>query len=380
MKARILDEEALSAPSPRSIRVYLRARGWDRQLGNALRPDVWTLESGIGTYEVIAPSASARDFPKRVGELLRTLSIVEERSELDVLRDLQTLSFDVQYVRMEHPGPTGTAPLRDAARALDAAYSALAASTTALREPRLVLPHRHPTHTNELMRRVLAGPTGEGSYIVSLWVPVPPKLTPEEDRVLFELEDAPFERRATLSFYRALRETRDALDEVQLQAGIEAFTERMDLGISANLCEALVGISGEDEVPYDVRFSWALERPVRGEDETISFRSESITTLREAARELRELVPEENVTIDGNVIRLHREGRFGSGEITISGVIRDDPTEKMRRVSVELSEPDYEAAIRAHDRYHDVSISGSLQRRGTRTHLTQARSFTVSEE
>jgi hypothetical protein len=379
VRVQIIDEQALASPGPRNVRLYLRTRGWERQPAESGESDVWTLPSEDGTYEVIAPSSrEARDFPERIAELLRTLSIAEARSELEVLRDLATLAFDIQYVHTTHAGPPGTAPLRDAAEAFSAAHGLLAAASSAFEEPRLVLPPRRPARTAEFMKKVLAGPTSEGSYVISIWVPVPPRLTQEEDSVLFDIHDEPFERAATKHLNRALvaakAAARDALDS---DAGLDAFVERETDGISANLCEALVSLSGEDEMPFDVRFAWALDRPLIGVAPVVAFDTDSIPMLREAARELRARLPEDDVRIRGNVVRLHREGQLGSGEVTIAGIVAGDPVEKLRKVSVSLGEDDYAQAITAHEEFLDVEVVGSLIQRGTRTHLNDAHGFSV---
>lgn len=379
MRLHIVDEQTLRTPSPRSIRLYLRMHGWHQQQTHAVVPDVWTLSSDEGTYEVIAPSSrKARDFHQRVAELLRTVSVVEGRSELELIRDFATVSFDVQYVHASFSGSVGTAPLSDAADAFSAVQAMLSASTASLEEPRLVLPSRRPTRTTQFMNKVLAGPTSEGSYVISIWVPVPPRLTQEEDFVLFDDSSEPFERAATKHLNRALVATRAAsLDALDADAGLDAFIARENDGVSANLCEALVAMAGESEAAFDVRFAWALDRPVLDMQPSVSFDDESIPILREAARELRSRLPEEEVRIRGNVVRLHREGQLGGGEVTIAGLITGDPLQKLRRVSVSLAESDYGLAIQAHQSFADVEVVGSLIQRGTRTYLNEARGFVV---
>jgi hypothetical protein len=99
--------------------------------------------------------------------------------------------------------------------------------------------------------------------------------------------------------------------------------------------------------------------------------------LQSVAQELRVSVPEEDARLRGNIVRLHREGNLGAGEVTIAGIVTGDVVEQMRRVSVSLSEPDSERPIRAHETFADVEIVGSLQPRRTRTHLREARDFEV---
>lgn len=88
-------------------------------------------------------------------------------------------------------------------------------------------------------------------------------------------------------------------------------------------------------------------------------------------------VPEQNIRLRGNVIRLHREGNLGSGDVTISGVVLDDPSERMRKVTVSLGEADYNIAINAHETYRDVEVSGSMTQRGTRSYLSDLSQFAV---
>lgn len=379
MKLRIVDEHALSSPSPRNVRLYLRSKGWERSTPARAKPDIWARGTAEGTYEVIAPShRGAPDFSERIGELLRTLSIAEDRSELDILRDISTLSFDIQYIRILHDSPPGTAPIEDASDALAAAETLLAAAATTVENPRLVLPTRRSRRTAEFIEKVLAGPTTEGSYVMSIWVPVPPRLTQEEDSILFDATDEPFERTATKQLLRATSAVRAASGEVlESDAGLDAFIAREADGVSANLCEALVKLAGEHETGVEIRFAWALDRPIVHPDPLVRFEDDLIPIVKEAARELRSTLPEDDARIRGSIVRLHREERLGHGEVTIAGVVSDDPSERLRRVNVDLSEEDYAKAIEAHQNFSDVEIVGSLLQRGTRTYLTASRGFAV---
>jgi hypothetical protein len=230
------------------------------------------------------------------------------------------------------------------------------------------------------MERVLAGPTTEGSYVISVWVPVPPRLTQEEDAVLLDDPSEPFERVATKHLNRAVRAARDAAQDAQYtDTGLDAFVNRAPDGISANLCEALASLGGEYDQPFDVRFSWALDRPVRDLLTQVEFDADSIPILREAAREMRGRLPEDEVRIRGNVVRLHSENLLGPGDVTIAGIVVGDATEKLRRVSVNLAEPDYQRAIAAHAEFNEVEVVGSLIQRGTRSYLREPHGLELRE-
>ena len=318
MKVRISDEQDVASLTPQTIWLYLEGQGWQRQTEETpASPNVWTLRTYDGTYEVIAPSSpDTRDFDQRVAELLRTLAIAEDRSERDVLRRIMTGAFDVQSVHTHFSSPSGTAPLRDAADAFAAAHAMLSAS---LERPQLVLPSRPPRRTSDLMKRVLAGPTGAGSYVISIMVPVPPLPTHEDPAHLHD-DSEPFERTATKHLHGALVAARAAANDVlDNETLIDAFLSREERGISANLCKALADLAGEEAVGFDVHFAWTPYRPVAGFESQISFRDATIPILRQASHELRTRLPHGEVTIVGRVVRLHREKSYGKGSVTILG-------------------------------------------------------------
>ncbi len=378
MKVPIADHQDVASLTPRIIWLYLEAHGWQRQTETSASPGVWALPSEHGTYEVITPSSqTTRDFRQRVAELLRTLAIAEGRSEGDVLRRIMTGPFDVQSVHTHFTSPPGTAPLRDAADAFAAAHAMLSASTTSLERPQLVLPPRPPQRTSDLMKRVLAGPTGAGSYVISIMVPVPPS-PPHEDLATPHDESEPFERSATRHLHRALVAARAAAnDALDTETLVDAFRSRKKSGVSANLCKALADLAGTRAVGFDVHFSWTHYRPVHGLEPKISFGDATIPVLRQAADELRTRLPKVEVMVEGRVVRLHREKHSGNGSVTISGSVDDDPHRKLRRVRVHLAESDYQLAIQAHESDAAVRVWGLLEQRGTHTYLTNAGGFMV---
>jgi hypothetical protein len=227
------------------------------------------------------------------------------------------------------------------------------------------------------VRNVLAGPTQVGSFVASIWTPIPPRMTTDEDGVLFEWDSEPLERKTTAFLQTALNSTRAAVDSVLNENQVlSTFVDRATEGVSANLCESLVGISGDGRTPFDVRFAWALDRPMQSSQDPVHFDRQSIEILSDAARAIRNQLPEEEIRLRGNVIRLHREAtRLGSGEITVTGIVSGDPVARLRKVWVSLSESDYQLAIRAHETMVDIELNGTLLQRGSRTYLRMSSPF-----
>jgi hypothetical protein len=105
----------------------------------------------------------------------------------------------------------------------------------------------------------------------------------------------PFERRVSLKVYDAVRAAYGAANAALVDAnGLDAFTQVVPTGVSANLCEALVGLGGESGHPFELSLRLAPSRPLRIARLTpIRFRRDHLPVLASAARELRERIPEE---------------------------------------------------------------------------------------
>jgi hypothetical protein len=229
----------------------------------------------------------------------------------------------------------------------------------------------------EFLRSVRIGPAVEGSYVLTLHTPVPPRLSGPS--TLFDgaspglPEDEPIQRRVSLQMYQAVRAAHQAADAALLSTdGLEPFAVAVNEGVSANLCEALAGLGGSSGHPFEFAVSLAAAR--RDSVTPVRFRRDHIPVLREAAVEFRARTPEDDVTITGEVVRLYREGASG-GEITVVGRVED--AEILRRIWLDLSAVDYQAAMLAHGEMRQVAVRGNLVRRGTRFYLSGASGFQV---
>jgi hypothetical protein len=255
-----------------------------------------------------------------------------------------------------------------------------AAYAVAADRPRAVQPARRPAEVSKLLREVRIGPPTEGSFVLSVHTPVPPRLSPAQPASLeSEIADLvepaePFERLVSLKLYDAVQAAHSAANEALIDAnGLDVFAQVVPAGVSANLCEALVGLGGESGHAFELSLRLAPSRPLRlARLAPIRFRRDHLPVLASAARELRERVPEEGVAVEGNVVRLHREGP-GTGEISVAGTI--DGEDRLRRVWMGLNDADYAVATEAHQEMSTVAVRGDLVRRGNRLFLTNPIGF-----
>jgi hypothetical protein len=353
IRVRVADAMALAARTPAELSMYLRATGW--------RPE-------------------GRD-GARVGDAVATLAVAEDRSELDVLHGITAVSTDVHSVRILLPDePPGMLTLEDGATAYESVRNLVTASAYPVfaNQHRVVQPARKPQGLSDFLRTVRIGRATEGSYTLTVHTPIPPRLA--QQPALFETdaepEDLPVQRQVSLRMYEAVRAACQAAEDALLTSdGLDPCTRAVADGLSANLCEALVGLGGSAGHPFELSLSLAA---VRGEAlplRPVRFQRHHLPVLKEAAAELRARSPEEGVVVAGEVVRLHREPGE-AGEITLVG--RVDDQEPLRRIWMDLASDDYELAMRAHREMHEVTVNGNLVRRGTRYVLTQPSGFRIA--
>ena len=380
MRAHIIDGEALASLRPREIRLYLMTHGWSTSDEGSEASGVWTHVADDETFEVATPSSTdARDYPQRVADLVSTLAVVEDRSELDVYRELARSSYDAQHIRRATTVP-GMAPLGESVTAIRSAEQMLVAAANSLADPRALHPPQRTGEATTFIRRALLGGVTEGSQVLTILVPIAPRITAPDDDQLFVIEQAPRERQVTAMLHGAVAAAARAADRVNRGlADGSAFVDSVPLGVSANLIDALLGFAGDKERPFEIQFAWALDRPQDG-PQSVRFKAEELPVLEAAASELRSLLPSSEVLVRGFVVRLHRDAPvLGSGDVSIAGVIRDVSAD-VRRITVSLAEADYAAAIDAHRDGLVVEVTGSLVRRGSRTYLTPAHGFRALPE
>lgn len=97
MKAVIQDLEVLSDLQPARVEAYLREHHWHQQEKMADKASIWTQATPQGEdFELLLPlKPEILDFPRRMGEVLETLSLAENRSQLEIFGELMTQAKDV---------------------------------------------------------------------------------------------------------------------------------------------------------------------------------------------------------------------------------------------------------------------------------------------
>jgi hypothetical protein len=277
MKAAIQDRQTLLSLSPMDVAAYLRTHGW-KETAKDSRSSQWTLRRDRGEIEVLLPhDRKLRDYRLRMGELLETLEIAEQRPRLQILADVAAVHFDVLHLRRVSDSSTdvsltldqGLALLRDSRSLLLAAASSAVHPKPHFRKP-------FPEEANRFVEGLRIGPTEGGDALLSLLAPL--SAGPPEE---------PFGRRVTRTLMQALAAIQVAAAECAASDSREAFDRAVGQGVSSNLCAALANLLEETGADLlEVRVSWALSYSTRkdGTPRQVHLSRDLISVLRQAGQ------------------------------------------------------------------------------------------------
>jgi hypothetical protein len=379
------DDGVMAVPRLSAVAEYLRLAGWTLEDQDA-RTSLWRAvpSRDAESLEIVLPvRQEVGDYPDRIDAALRTLAFAERRLPEEVRSDISFGGADTVAVRLTPDAPSGEAPLSLAHSAVSALHNFVVGSAAAIEIHELVLPSHRPLWAESYASRVRLS-MHPGSFILSLALPLVADTRDDRsadqaagEQVMFSLPPQPFGRRVSSRMLRSAQAARKLADEVSAgDRPLRAFGED-PIRPAANATElaALKALGGPEYGLYQLRFTQSPLGGQQSEPVTLRITPGQQRILGEAADFLRTRQPRAGVTVQGLVVRLHRSGAFGPGDVVIEGI--DDDSGSTRRYRLELTEDDYNDAVRAHRNGLKVSVTGDREERGTHLHMRRLTSFSV---
>jgi hypothetical protein len=378
VKADIRDTQALLTIPPVDAALYLRSKGWVESSSQPGRASYWRLTVGDDEYEALLPlDHGLKDYALRMGELLHVLAVAEGRSQPEIYSDLLLVTADVMRIRIADPeSADGTLPIEDNAQIAQKARDLMLAAACAATDRRPVWHTRKPVQAVDHVRKVRIGQSERGSYVIKVISRVTPLLQPGTSSLF---QEEPYERQVTQTLAGALQALDRAAERAAMTQKMEAFDDAVARGVSANLCDAVAGLWGEDERQRNMEFSfsWSPTRPADpGLPVKVTFQADRVPVIREAGRLMRERAPVKDFELRGPVVKLERGEGVSTGKVTIVGLVE----ERQARVGVELPDPYYQLAVQAHSQGKTVRCYGTLKREGRSYVVHNAGELTVEDE
>ena len=345
---------ALEGPQ---LQRYLITNGWvnDGHLGNVAtiwhRPD-----DKISDAELLLPARGiARDYDDRLLDLLATLAQFESREPVAVVTSITNLSVDLISIQVIHPDVEGgSIPLEDGVLLNEKAQDLVtSAALSALSRRRHFRGMRSP-ETNAYLGRLRLGQTQVGSYVINVIAPLSTQDTPQ-----YPLEKRSFSRLVTNNLAHALKALHEGIMRYNEASDLSVFDSAIESGASANMCDALVGLSGTNHSrAFSVLISPSPLEPITEEIPFhYKFDVKSIAVMEQAANYFKDNYILHDQVIQGYVKRLDRAPGQETGMVSITAMLAG---EAVKNVSVELTGSNYLDAIHAHESKLLVECRGDV--------------------
>jgi hypothetical protein len=377
------DDGTVTVPQLPALAEYLQLAGWALE-DDDQRTSMWRPRDpsrGKKLQIVLPVTQNVDDWPERASEALRTLAYAERRLPEEVAEDISYGGADNVAVRLTPDAPPGQAPLSLASSAVSALHSYVVASASALEIPDLVLPSHRPPWAESYAGKVRLG-AHSGSFVLSLALPLVAEVDGAADESgseeLFRMPAQPLGRRVTNRMLAAAQNAQELAEGVVVgRITVRAFGDAAHRRAAANATElaALKALGGPGSDTYQIRFAQSPLAGNRSEPVNLRITPEQQRVLGGAADFLRTRQPRTDVTVHGLVVRLYRSRALGPGEIVIEGF--DGESGSLRRWRMELTETDYNEAVRAHQSGLQVSVTGDREEHGTHLQLRRLSSFLV---
>jgi len=384
------------------LRRYLRAHDWHRddsgapvfdatgQLIGMIAArgagkggyDLFSLP-GEGDIEIELPTdTKRRDFRDRIDDAIETLAAIEQRPPDIVAEDIRSIGCDRVFSRIpDSLVIDDSIHLEIAAHHIRDMRRLLAATATTELAP---LPSfaRSVPKALEYADSCRFGHTFKGSFGFTIESPLQPNVNPTLPVVP---EHAPFERRVIERFVRGIQSVVLAANEGDTKPIVDAVAT----GFSANACEQFAQLI-EDTSPGGMKVGFAFSSEWRTSTELAKVPEfevglRHIEVTRAAAKTLRAKPLDRPETVTGLVVDLHARhdprGLFGGSKSDENiGIAWRPGGVGEIRVSVPLSQEDYQKAVEAHTAGQPVTVKGILEQRGPRTWVvTNVSSFTTED-
>lgn len=367
MNVDIRDTVVLNALGPLDLELYLKSRGWNESFIMPDKYSVWITRDGNNEeYEITLPlDRTVIDYALRIGELLNTLELAENRSQTEIYNDLKTTSADIIRLKFSLPNSSGgSIPIEKGVEIVNNVWGMMMASACSTIEPRPIFQARKPNQAVDYMKKVRLGQTEQGSYVVTVLSPVSPEINIKQTKLLnAQNSEDPFERKVILNLSTALAEMKYAAERAAVKSSFEYFEDAIEKGVSANLCEAVARLSSYNDQYQDLYVSFSLSRnrpAIADVVKNVYLSADIMPVLDEVARVFRESAPRDDFEVRGPVIRLERNEGSSAGKITVIAFIDEKP----RKIIFELPDELYHLAVQAHDQEKTIACYGTLVREG----------------
>lgn len=353
------------------LRAYLQHKQWfeDGKIRNVAT--IWHRQDNEDA-EVVLPLSYVKDYWQRMRDALASIASFEERTVHEVLSEVKRLFANVITIRVVHDDTNdGTIPINDGVLLIAKARDLLSAAARSLYAKRKQFTRGAPKEAKEYLETLLLGQTEVGSYVVNVIAPVQTVAVESEMVTTIPLAQA-----ITASLVTGLSALEKATATYEEKGDLGAFDEAVLAGASSNMCDALLGFSGEKHNrTFEITVMAAPSPLFESKPAKFVFDGRHVEVLEKATGYYKDdyILRERRLT--GYITKLSRPRDETSGTITIDSTVGDVE----RKVQVELTGDDYHQAVVAHDNSKMVRVEGDVHIKSKSAQLLNPKNFGVIE-
>ncbi len=358
--------------STEQLQTYLQSKQWFEDGKIRSVATIWhRREEEHVEAEVILPFSYVKDYRQRLRDALFAIASFEGRGVLDVLNDIKRFFSNVITVRVIHDDTAdGTIPINDGVLLIAKAKDLLLAAAQSMYSKRKHFIGPTPKEAKSYLDTLLLGQTEIGSYVVNVIAPIQDSLVVDQATAA----NVPLAQAITLKLVTGLEALKKASVVYEELGDLKAFDVAILSGASANMCDALLGFSGEKHNrTFEITVAAAPGPLFEGEPKTFQFDAKHVELLEKATGYYKDDYVLHQRTLVGYIRKLSRPKHETSGTVTLQAQVGDVE----RSVQVELSGDDYHMAVLAHDNSELVKVDGDVHIKSKRSRLLNPANFGV---
>lgn len=355
---------------------YLSLNGWELTTKIDGISAFWESRK-FPEYEVLQPlNSTASDFKRRVIDLIEVLAKTQNKDVDKIALEINEISDDVIRVRVIHDDVKhGAIPFNDGVELFIKTKELLISAARSVIKPQKGnYAGKAPKIVNDYFDSLKLSQTEIGSYVLKVESPIFFATNSQDDYCA-----EPFGRIVSNRIIHSILKLDEAIELFKKEQNHRHFEEIISYGVSASLCSALIGLSGNNR---NRSIEISIQPSPYADVGTLKFKSVKINSnnipfIERAKGYYLNKYTIPNYTLEGRVVKLAREFDCGDGVATILEQ-KNTYNNHKRNVECALSEDLYNQAIEAHGRSVTVHLTGSLVVSGRKTYLSNVRSVNTA--
>lgn len=307
--------------SPSLIANYLQYSGWSESSQIRKNISIWhRTEEKNFEFEIIQPlDLSLKDYEQLTLKMFSVLSNFENRSINEISEDLKNFHADVIKIRVVHDDVEGgSIPINDGVLLFQKTKELLSSIVRSTFNKRRCFEGGMSQENQELIQTFRFGQTEIGSYVINIILPL--NISSDSQDEFEGMTTASPVREVVNTLGGSLVAIHQSLEKYETTKDITQFEDAIEAGVSANLCDSIIGLTGVKE-NRDVNISITLanaEESLKDIKLEHSFGSSVTGNLKEASDYYRGKYMIPNFLVSGEVTTLKHEAKEEFGFSTSS--------------------------------------------------------------